>query len=99
MKMLKNDIQVIKQKDLYYIARSSNNIERFKPWLGDSFSFLYDFLMKSSIFPKKFGADMGKHFEILGQALKDIHGKQVDELQDVAEEFFKVVIDLIDKII
>jgi len=78
--MLKNDIRVIKQKDLCYIAESGNSIRRFKPWLGDSFSFLYDFIMKSSIFPKKFGGDISKHYEILSQALKGIHGKRVLEL-------------------
>ncbi len=52
--MLKSGIRVIKKKDLCYIAESENSVKRFKPWLGDSFSFLYDFIMKSSIFPKKF---------------------------------------------
>ncbi len=47
---------------------------------GDSFSFLYDFIMKSSIFPKKFGGDMRKHYEILSQVLKSVHGKRVLEI-------------------
>jgi SAM-dependent methyltransferase len=78
--MLKSNIQIIKQKDIFYIANSSNSIKRFKPWLGDSFSFLYDFIMKKSIFPKKFGGDISKHYKILSQALKSIHGKRVLEL-------------------
>ena len=78
--MLKKDIHIIKQKDLCYIAESGNSIKRFKPWLGDAFSFLYDFIMKNSIFPKKFGGDMSKHYEILSQAFKGIHGKRVLEL-------------------
>ena len=78
--MLKIGIRVINKKGLYYIAENENSIKLFKPWLGDSFSFLYDFIMKSSIFPKKFGADMSKHYEILSQELKDIHGKRVLEL-------------------
>jgi ubiquinone/menaquinone biosynthesis C-methylase UbiE len=36
--------------------------------------------MKSSIFPKKFGGDMSKHYEILSQEMKEIHGKRVLEL-------------------
>lgn len=80
MKMLKSDIQVIKQNDLCYISESGKSIKRYKPWLGDSFSFLYNFIMKSSIFPKKFGSDMSKHYEILSQALKGMHGKRVLEL-------------------
>jgi SAM-dependent methyltransferase len=78
--MLKSGIRVIKKKNLCYIAESENSIKRFKPWLGDSFSFLYDFIMKSSIFPKKFGGDMSKHYGILSQEMKEIHGKRVLEL-------------------
>jgi ubiquinone/menaquinone biosynthesis C-methylase UbiE len=36
--------------------------------------------MKGSIFPKKFGADMSKHYEILSQELKGVHGERVLEL-------------------
>jgi SAM-dependent methyltransferase len=78
--MLKSGIRVIKKKGLSYIAENEKSVKRFKPWLGDSFSFLYDFIMKSSIFPKKFDGDMSKHYEILSQELKDIHGKRVLEL-------------------
>ncbi len=31
---------------------------KYKPWLGDLFSVYYDFLMKNSVFPKKFQASM-----------------------------------------
>ena len=78
--MLKTGIRVLKKKGLYYVAENEDSVRLFKPWLGDSFSFLYDFIMKGSIFPKKFGADMGKHYEILSQELKGIHGKRVLEL-------------------
>jgi ubiquinone/menaquinone biosynthesis C-methylase UbiE len=78
--MLKTGIRAIKKNDLYYIAESENSVKLFKPWLGDCFSFLYDFIMKSSIFPKKFAADMSKHYEILSQELQGVHGKRVLEL-------------------
>jgi ubiquinone/menaquinone biosynthesis C-methylase UbiE len=78
--MLKSDFRVIKKKDLYYIYENENSVMRIKPWIGDAFSFLYDFIMKSSIFPKKFGGDINKHYEILSQEVKDIHGKRVLEL-------------------
>ena len=78
--MLKNGIRVIKKSNLYYIAESENAVTRFKPWLGDVFSFLYDYIMKNSIFPKKFGGDINKHYTILRQELKDIHNKRVLEL-------------------
>lgn len=78
--MLKTGIRVIEKQDLYYIAESKNAVRPFKPWIRDSFSFLYDFIMKGSIFPKKFGADMSRHYEILAQRLRGIHGKRVLEL-------------------
>ena len=53
---------------------------KFKPWIGDAFSFLYDFIMKSSIFPKKFGGDINKHYEILSEEMKGVHKKRVLEL-------------------
>jgi SAM-dependent methyltransferase len=78
--MLKNGIQLIRKKDLCYVADGKKNAKRFKPLLGDAFSFLYDFIMRRSIFPKKFGGDIGKHNEILSQVLKDIHGQRILEL-------------------
>jgi ubiquinone/menaquinone biosynthesis C-methylase UbiE len=78
--MLKRGIKVINKKGLYYIIQNGGNLVKFKPWLGDAFSFLYDFIMKNFIFPKKFGGDMSKHYEIIRQELKYIHGKKVLEL-------------------
>jgi len=78
--MLKNGIRITRKKTLCYVAENKNGVKRFKPWLGDTFSFLYDFIMENSIFPKKFGADMRMHYEILGHELKDIHGKHILEL-------------------
>jgi ubiquinone/menaquinone biosynthesis C-methylase UbiE len=78
--MLKKGIQITKEKELYYISAGKNEVMKFKPWLGDSFLFLYDFIMKRSIFPRKFGGDMNKHYAILSQELKDVHGKRVLEL-------------------
>jgi len=78
--MLKNGIKVIKKKGLNYIVKDGGTFLKFKPWLGDTFSFLYDFIMKGSIFPKKFGGDMNQHYEILRKELKDVHEKRVMEL-------------------
>jgi SAM-dependent methyltransferase len=78
--MLKNEIQVISIKGLHYIVEDGGKPLKFKPWLGDAFSFLYDFIMKSSIFPKKFDGDMIKHYEILSNELKGVHEKRVLEL-------------------
>jgi SAM-dependent methyltransferase len=78
--MLKNGIKAIKRKGLYYITHDGGKLLKFKPWLGDAFSFLYDFIMKSSIFPKKFGGDINRHYEILTSELNGVHEKRVLEL-------------------
>ena len=80
MTKLKPDIQVIKKKGLYYTVEDGNRLIRFGPWLADSLSFLYDFIMSNSVFPKKFGGDIQKHYEVLNQELADIRGRQVLEL-------------------
>ena len=80
MTKLKPDTHIIKKGKLYYAVGSDNRLKRFKPWLGDSFSFLYDFIMRNSIFPKKFGGDIQKHYDALTRELSAFHGKQVLEL-------------------
>jgi SAM-dependent methyltransferase len=78
--MLKDGLKVIKKQSLHYIVDDGGNLLKFKPWLGDAFSFLYDFIMKNSIFPKKFGGDMLRHYEILSKELKGVHKKRILEL-------------------
>jgi SAM-dependent methyltransferase len=78
--MLKNGIKIIKKKGLHYIVEDGGNLLKFKPWLGDAFSFLYDFIMKNSIFPKKFGGDIDRHYEILSKDLRSVHDRWVLEL-------------------
>jgi SAM-dependent methyltransferase len=78
--MLKKGTKVINKKGLNYVIGTDGKPLRFKPWLGDSFSFLYDFIMRKSIFPKKFGGDMDEHHDILREELKGVHGKHVLEL-------------------
>jgi len=78
--MLKTSVRAIDKKGLHYVIKNGNEIKRFKPWIADSFSFLYDFIMRNSIFPRKFGGNISRHYEILGRALKDIQGERVLEL-------------------
>ena len=78
--MLKNGIKVINKKELNYIVDDSGRLLKFKPWLADVFSFLYDYIMKNSIFPKKFGGDINRHYEILRKELEGVHDKRVLEL-------------------
>jgi len=78
--MLKNGVTVAKKSELNFIIGADGKPVRFKPWLGDSFAFLYDSIMMKSIFPKKLAADMTKHYETLRQELNGVHGKRVLEL-------------------
>ncbi|MBM9512047.1 class I SAM-dependent methyltransferase [Desulfogranum marinum] len=78
--MLKKGAKVISKKGVNYLLGNDGKPQVFKPWLGDSFSFLYDCIMMKFIFPKKFGGNMGKHLDILCRELKDVHGKRVLEL-------------------
>lgn len=48
--MLKKETKVVKTKGLNYVVGSGGKPLRITPWLGDSFSFLYDFIMRESIF-------------------------------------------------
>jgi len=77
---LRPEIRAIEKRGLLYVAENGNRVKRFKPWLGDSFSFLYDWIMNCSVIPKKLGADIERHYEILSEALAGIHGRQVLEL-------------------
>ncbi len=80
MAKLKPGMQIIKKGELYYLVESGNRLLRFKPWLADSLFFLYDFIMSNSIFPKKFGSDIQKHYSTLSQELAGIHGRRILEL-------------------
>lgn len=78
--MLKNGIKTIEKKGLYYIVEDGGRLLKYKPWLGDAFSFLYNFIMKNSVFPKKFGGNINQHYKILSEELKGVHQKRVLEL-------------------
>ncbi|MBN2539740.1 MAG: class I SAM-dependent methyltransferase [Deltaproteobacteria bacterium] len=78
--MLKKGITVSNKKGVHFIVEDGGSLLKFKPWLGDAFSFLYDFIMEKSIFPQKFGGDMNRHYEILGKELLGVHEKRVLEL-------------------
>jgi len=77
---LKPAVQITKKGKLFYIVEDRGRVMKFRPWLGDSFAFLYDFIMRKSVFPKKFGGDIETHYEILTEELAGVHNKQVLEL-------------------
>ena len=64
-KYLTDTISVKRRRSINYILNSNGKAIKYKPWLGDMFSFLYDSIMSKSIFPKKFNASIAKHSSIL----------------------------------
>lgn len=80
MTKLKADVEAIEKRGLYYTVDGDGRLQRFTPWLGDLLSFSYDFIMENSVFPKKFGGDIERHYEILTQELDGVRGQQVLEL-------------------
>jgi len=80
MTEIRPEIRIIKKGKLCHIVGKDNRLLRFKPWLGDSFAFLYDFIMSRSIFPKKFGGDIEKHYQTLSEEFAAMRGKRVLEL-------------------
>ena len=77
--MLKKEIKIVSKKGINYQLENGKKL-KFKPWLGDFLSFKYDSIMEKSIFPKKFNADIFKHFDFLKSALKEIKERSVLEL-------------------
>ncbi|BBE30320.1 hypothetical protein OSSY52_04610 [Tepiditoga spiralis] len=63
------NFEVVKKGNINYIYKS-NKLLKYKPWLGDLFSFFYDNIMKKSVFPKKFGSSLEKHYDFFNSELK-----------------------------
>jgi SAM-dependent methyltransferase len=75
-----NNITMIKKHGVNYLVDENGKIKKFKPWLGDIFSFLYDRIMEKSIFPKLFNGDIHKHYEILKKEFENLHNKEIIEI-------------------
>jgi len=73
-------ITSVQKKNLHYVLDEEGHIKKYKPWLGDIFSFLYDRIMEKSIFPGKFNASLEKHIDILKNESRDIHHARILEL-------------------
>lgn len=71
---------ITKKQGINYLIDGSGQIIRFKPWLGDIFSFLYDRIMEKSIFPKLFNGEIEKHFEILQSEFQQVHNLNIIEI-------------------
>ena len=88
--MLKNDIIAKKYNGINFLIDNGKKI-KFKPWLGDMFSFLYDSIMKNSIFPKKFDASIQKHNQFLQNEYSNIHNSTILELATGSGELSKLL--------
>jgi SAM-dependent methyltransferase len=80
MMKLKEGIKVVRRNNINYVLDKNGAIKKFRPWLGDIFSFLYDRIMEKSIFPKKFRGDISKHFEILKSEYQNFTGRNLLEI-------------------
>ena len=78
--MNKKSFSTFKKQGINYLIEENGKIKRFKPWLGDIFSFMYDRIMEKNIFPKLFNADINKHFEILKREFNNIHNLNIIEI-------------------
>lgn len=78
--MIRDGLQAIERKGVRYLREQDGTVRRFKPWLGDVFSFLYDEIMQRFIFPRKFRANQERHVAVLGRELEYVRGKHVLEL-------------------
>src|SRR6056297_1255107 len=80
MKKIKKDIKIIRRKGLYYLMDENNRIKKYKPWLHSIFCFIYDRIMRESVFPKKFNGSYKRHIEILKREFKPVHKKEILEI-------------------
>jgi len=72
--------KTITKKGLIYQLDEKGRTKKQKPWLGDVFSFAYDGAMANNVFPKKFGASMEKHYEILRSLFTGVTDKEIVEM-------------------
>ncbi len=67
-------------KNGIYFKTANGNIIKYKPWLGDLLSNIYDKIMSIYIFPKKLGSEQKKHLQILKSEINGIENKNILEL-------------------
>ncbi len=72
--------QLSTENGIRCITEEEGNLKRQRPWLNSLFAPFYDWSMKKSVIPKKFGASCSKHYRMLKTFFQDIHGKEVLEI-------------------
>ncbi len=77
--MLKAGVVTIEKNGINYLVKNGSKV-KFKPWLREMFSFLYDSIMSRSVFPKKLEASIEKHTVFLKNEYMNIRNSNVLEL-------------------
>lgn len=75
----RESVKTLSKKGICYILGNNGKEQKYKPWLGDVFSFLYDRIMQKSVFPKKFKASIDDHYSILKKEFENIHNARIIE--------------------
>ncbi|MGM0666391.1 MAG: class I SAM-dependent methyltransferase [Bacteroidota bacterium] len=76
---IRESVKIISKNGICYILGNNGKVKKYKPWLGDLFSFLYDRIMQKSVFPKKFNASIDEHYNILKKEFENIHNTRIIE--------------------
>jgi ubiquinone/menaquinone biosynthesis C-methylase UbiE len=78
--MLKQQIEYVERNGVRFLLDAKGKRLRWTPWIGEFFAPFYDKIMAKSVFPRKLGADIEKHREIMIEVLRACRGKRVLEL-------------------
>jgi SAM-dependent methyltransferase len=76
---IRESVKIVNKKGIFYIPGNKGKVKKYKPWVGDIFSFIYDRIMRKSVFPKKFNASIDEHYTILAKEFEDIHNARIIE--------------------
>ncbi|MBN1151503.1 class I SAM-dependent methyltransferase [candidate division WOR-3 bacterium] len=91
MDKIKDSVKIIRKNGINFILDDKNRIIKKKPWLGDLFSFLYDKIMKNSVFPKRLSASFKEHYKILEKIYENIENKTILEFATGSGDIIKLL--------
>lgn len=79
-KVLKEEVEIIKKRGIYYQLDSSGNVISYESWKGNAVAFCYDWIMDRILLPQKLAADNQRHYYIMKEMLSEVHDRRVLEL-------------------
>ncbi|HPR96392.1 MAG TPA: class I SAM-dependent methyltransferase [Thermotogota bacterium] len=77
--LLKDGLELQEKNNINYVVRDGELL-RYQPWTGGVMGAMYDSVMRGSVFPRKFGADYFKHYDILKDQLSSLENKKILEI-------------------